>query len=66
MKTITVEHVTCEDRTEYWICGDVVLEECSIGFTLSVGGAHQIYLTRGALEKLALIFWERDNRTDTQ
>jgi GAF domain-containing protein len=40
---------------------DVVLEETSIGYTISVNGSQRLYLSRVKLEQLVQLLWARDN-----
>lgn len=56
-----VEHVTCPDE-EFWTCGEVVLQDSSLGFELSVRGMHRLFLTRATLEQISDIVRARDNR----
>ena len=57
---MNVMHVTLPD-TEFWTCGDVVLEENSIVATLSTGAVQQLYLNSRTLNQLAELLWARDN-----
>ena len=59
-----VEHVTCTDdgeTVEYWTCGDVVLQDGPLDYTLSVRGVHRIYLNRTTLAQLRDIIIARED-----
>ena len=57
---MNVEHVTLPD-TEFWTCGDVVLQDGPLDYLLSVHGTHRLYLNSRTLNQLAELLWARDN-----
>jgi hypothetical protein len=58
-----VEHVSVADEhTEYWTCGDTVLQDGPLGYEISIRGSHRLYLTRTTFEQLCDIVRARDDR----